>query len=164
MTRTPRDTPDDHDDLGWIVEKLGLRMRKRRVHLGLKLSDVSQKSGLSLSYVSNLERGRGSNPTVAALLALSQALQMSLSELLASGDSECCGRVDYPTSLVAFSRTWRFRVAAERYSKAHHVQPEEMRDVLLRGLAAAPRRGIGNPNKRDWQRLLDAFCLILGGY
>jgi DNA-binding XRE family transcriptional regulator len=47
-------------------ETIGHRLRARRVELGRTLAEVAEQSGLSLPYVSNLERGRG-NPTLDAL-------------------------------------------------------------------------------------------------
>ena len=41
---------------------LGARLRARRLALGMTLAEVAERAGLSLPYVSNLERGRG-NPT-----------------------------------------------------------------------------------------------------
>ena len=41
------------------------------------MSEVAEQSGLSLPYVSNLERGRG-NPTLDALRALAKALDVPL--------------------------------------------------------------------------------------
>ena len=49
--------------------QLGKRMRARRAELGLTLAQVADRSGISLPYISNLERGRG-NPTLEALTKL----------------------------------------------------------------------------------------------
>lgn len=38
-------------------EKTGLLVRKKRRQLGLTLTEVSTRSGLSVSYLSGLERG-----------------------------------------------------------------------------------------------------------
>jgi transcriptional regulator with XRE-family HTH domain len=48
----------------------------------MTLAAVAESAGLSLPYVSNLERGRG-NPTLEALQAIARALDMPLSELVA---------------------------------------------------------------------------------
>ena len=53
---------------------MGARLRARRIALGMTLAEVAEVSGLSLPYVSNLERGHG-NPTLDALLSLAQALK-----------------------------------------------------------------------------------------
>ena len=60
---------------------LGKRLRSRRVALGLTLADASARAGLSLPYVSNLERGRG-NPTIDALRSLADALDLEVGELV----------------------------------------------------------------------------------
>ncbi len=51
------------------------RLRERRVALDLTLSQVAERSGLSIPYVSNLELARG-NPTIKSLVAICQALEI----------------------------------------------------------------------------------------
>ncbi|AWN23196.1 hypothetical protein DKM44_08125 [Deinococcus irradiatisoli] len=58
--------------------QLGERIRARRRQLGLTLKAVSEASGLSIAYLSQVERQRA-NPTVAALSSIAQALGVKLS-------------------------------------------------------------------------------------
>lgn len=142
---------------------LGDRIRARRVGLGLTLAVVSERSGLSLQYVSNLERGRG-NPTLDALTALANALDLTLGDLVAEGDqsdNEDLVLAQAPPSLVQFARSSRFRSAVERLATEHSSTEDEMRRRLLVGMASAPRRSTGEPAEDDWRRLLDVYSLIL---
>lgn len=135
--------------------------------LGLTLAQVAEESGLSLPYVSNLERGHG-NPTLDALRAISGALQQSLSDIL--GDEDAEGSFDpaelvlaeAPSSLQAFARTDRFLEVVNRLAESQSVPADEMRTRLMVGMASAPRRSTGDPTEEDWRRLLDAYSLILG--
>lgn len=68
------------------ILSMGASVRARRADLGLTLAQVAEASGLSVAYVSNIERGRG-NPTVSALEALAGALKLPLATLFAAEDS-----------------------------------------------------------------------------
>lgn len=142
---------------------LGDRIRARRVGLGLTLASVAERAGLSLPYVSNLERGRG-NPTLESLTALAKALEVTLGELVTE-DEQATGEdlvlAQAPSSLVQFARTARFRSALERLAGEHGATEDEMRRRLLVGMASAPRRSTGEPTEDDWRRLLDVYSLIL---
>ncbi|WP_419849980.1 helix-turn-helix domain-containing protein [Candidatus Poriferisocius sp.] len=149
------------------IKSLGARLRARRMALGLTLAQVAEDSGLSLPYVSNLERGHG-NPTLDALRAISGALQQSLSDILGdeipegSFDPAELVLADAPSSLQAFTRTDRFLEVVDRLAESQGVSADEMRTRLMVGMASAPRRSTGDPAEEDWRRLLDAYSLILG--
>ncbi|UAX98391.1 XRE family transcriptional regulator (plasmid) [Ensifer adhaerens] len=56
-------------------------MRQRRKELKLTLKDVAEKSGLSFSFISQIERGQ-TTPSLTSLLALSRALGSSINHFL----------------------------------------------------------------------------------
>ena len=72
------------------------------------MSEVAEQSGLSLPYISNLERGR-CNPTLDALRALAKALDVPLSSLVGDGVVAEVGLdvvlASAPPSLLQFSRS-----------------------------------------------------------
>lgn len=145
------------------MEPLGDRIRARRVGLGMTLATVAERAGLSLPYVSNLERGRG-NPTLDALRALSTALDLPLSALVTNGeetDSSDITLAHAPASLLQFARTPRFQSTVARLAEEHECPPAEMRQRLLIGMISAPRRSTGDPTDEDWRRLLDVYSVIL---
>lgn len=145
---------------------LGKRLRSRRVALGLTLADASARAGLSLPYVSNLERGRG-NPTIDALRSLADALDLELGELVGgdgSGealDTSSLVLADAPPSLGEFTRSGRFEAVARRLADYQGLSLDEMRTKLMVGMASAPRRSQGEPTPEDWRRLLDVYSVIL---
>lgn len=142
---------------------LGQRLRARRRELDLTLAQVAQRAGLSLPYISNLERGQG-NPTYDALQAVAQALETTMAELVgdaAAGSPPVDVLADAPASLMRFSRTKPFHDAVERLAAEQSVAPVEMRHRLLVAMTQAPRRSAGEPTEYDWRRLLDVYRLIL---
>ena len=154
-------------DTGPTIGKgLGVRLRAHRTARGLTLAQVAEQAGLSLPYVSNLERGRG-NPTLDALRALAAALKLPVTELLGEEESgEDFDPVELalaeaPASLRAFVRSDRFGSVVERLAAEQSVTTEEMAKRLMVGMASAPRRSTGEPTAEDWRRLLDAYSLIL---
>ena len=147
-------------------EELGTRIRTRRLALGLTLAQVAEESGLSLPYVSNLERGRG-NPTIDVLRSIAGALEQPVSALLGGQPDkgfDIVGLVlaEAPKSLGAFTRTARFKNAVKRLAPEQGISAAEMGRRLVIGMASAPRRSEGDPTDEDWRRLLDAYSLILG--
>lgn len=60
--------------------KISERLKQLRTLHGLKLREVSQKSGLSLSYLSDLERGR-QNPSLETCQKLATVYKITLSEM-----------------------------------------------------------------------------------
>jgi transcriptional regulator with XRE-family HTH domain len=61
---------------------LGEWVRKARLSQGLSQRALADQSGLSRSYVCDIERGRGAEPSLATLDKLSVALGASRSELM----------------------------------------------------------------------------------
>lgn len=64
-----------------IAKKFGFALKKRRVSLGMTQSELSQKSGINRSYISEVERGKESISLDRADI-LSRCVQSTLSELL----------------------------------------------------------------------------------
>jgi transcriptional regulator with XRE-family HTH domain len=145
-------------------DTIGQRLRARRVALGRTLAEVAEQSGLSLPYVSNLERGRG-NPTLDALRALALALDVPLSSLVGDGDVAHAGLdvvlASAPPSLLQFSRSPDFQETVDDLAKRQGESVDTMRERLLVGMASSPQRSSGEPTEEDWRRILDAYSLIL---
>ena len=58
----------------------GARLKAARNAEGLTLREVSERSGLSITYLSDLERGELQNPTLKALEAIGRAVATPLNE------------------------------------------------------------------------------------
>ena len=66
---------------------VGTRLQELRRAQNLSLDDLSRRSGVSKSMLSEVERNR-SNPTIAVLWRLASALGISLTDFLAEKDAE----------------------------------------------------------------------------
>ena len=57
--------------------QLGSKVRARRRHLSLTLKDISERSGLSVPYLSQIERHQA-NPSMTSLASIARALGVTL--------------------------------------------------------------------------------------
>lgn len=64
----------------------GDRMRKRRKELNLTISDLFQRTEITVSYISAIERGRA-NPSLDIMVKIADTLGLSLVDMLRPGDS-----------------------------------------------------------------------------
>lgn len=66
----------------YITAHMGDFIKSRRDSLGLSLDEVAVRAGCTKSHIWELEKGRSKNPTITMALALCEALQCSLNDLL----------------------------------------------------------------------------------
>ena len=145
---------------------LGTRIRARRKTLGLTLTEVAERAGLSNQYVSNLENSHRT-PSLATLRSIATALGQTVTDLLghdtdtAHVDLVATALADSPQTLLTFTRSPHFRNAVGRLADEHGINPEDLHTRLTIGMAIAPRHHHNPPTDHDWRRLLDAYTLIL---
>jgi len=72
-----------------IGHQVGRRIRRLRQSLGLSLSDVAAKAGLSRSLLSKVENARVSSP-IATLVNIAAALDTTVGRLIGADGSERC--------------------------------------------------------------------------
>lgn len=72
---------------GQTVSPLGARLRQRRRQLGLTLKQVANDAGLSVGFISQIERGIAS-PSLSSLVAVSHALEVEVGEFLSQPASD----------------------------------------------------------------------------
>lgn len=70
-----------------LLKTLSKHMRERRRSLGLTQEQLADKSGLSSNYIAKLEMEKRI-PSVSALVSLSRALEVKVSELLSEETGE----------------------------------------------------------------------------
>src|SRR5690625_4293994 len=78
----------NHEDLDAVIDGVGARMKELRTRRGLRLADVSESTGVSISILSRLE-SRLRNPSLDVLLKIARVFHVPLDELVgapASGD------------------------------------------------------------------------------
>ena len=61
---------------------LGRNCRERRANLKMSQAELSKRTGVAASHLSNIENGRG-NPTLEVLETIADALHCSVVDLLA---------------------------------------------------------------------------------
>ena len=149
-------------DIVELSDCLAVGLRNRRAELGLTLREVAFEAGMSLPYVANLEKGRG-NPTLDVVDSLAGALDVTVAELLSAdaGTRARQTREALPSAVVRYARSQSFRSVTERLARQQRVPVDETRRQVLDAIGAAPRAR-GRPlTRRDCQRLVDVFTLIV---
>lgn len=98
-----KDRGRDVDAGAQIVSgQLGKTIQRLRKAYNLSLSELAEQSGVAKSIISQIERNE-TNPTLATIWRLSQALDISIERVLSSGDEEAfiekSSRADTPILL-----------------------------------------------------------------
>lgn len=65
-----------------LAKRIGQAAKAIRQKRGLTLQEVADRGGLAKSYVWELERGEKTNPSIGALVSLTEALGCSLDDLV----------------------------------------------------------------------------------
>lgn len=65
-----------------VLTPIGERIRLLRIERRLSVNEFANKSGVSKSYISNIERGVQKNPSLIIMGKLAKTLEVSLEELL----------------------------------------------------------------------------------
>ena len=127
--------------------KLGekLRMLRRNTN-DLKLTDVAKETGLSVSFLSDLERGR-TQPSIETLKKLSNFYKVSLNELLENIETgeKTTSRNLLPSSL-------------QEFMDEEDIEPD-MLDLML----TIEQRSKNQPaSKDDWKKYYYSLKALLG--
>lgn len=145
MARNP--TPpvlSDHEEaVADLTVRLGERLRARRVALGRTLAELSEATGVSVSHLSTVEKGR-SAPSLPVLARITDGLGISLAEAL--GETR---QARVQLSSLDLDRVHRQRVS----------HPELELDVEAE--VAAPRAGGPPPVPHGEDR--DVFVYVRSG-
>lgn len=64
------------------MTSIGEKIRTLRIGKDLSVNEFAKKSGVSKSYISNIERGVQKNPSLIVMGKLARTLNVSLEELL----------------------------------------------------------------------------------
>ncbi len=67
------------------MSSFGRAVREKRKSLGLTLQNVSERTGLTLQYISDIERGRAVG-TAETIAKICRALGLSMDDIFLSGD------------------------------------------------------------------------------
>lgn len=102
---------------------LGERLAWARNQQGMILQQVSERSGLAIGYISQLEKGAKKNPTISALERLAKALNVSVAFLLGEVQGPPSG-IDESAMLVG-GTAWSIGQRFARYLESLHRTERE---------------------------------------
>src|SRR5688572_23809274 len=126
--------PDTSDE----GKALGLRIRRYRIDKGLNQTELATAAGLSKTYISELESGAGRRPSADVLLRISDALGVTIADLLGRSVRPKASS-DIPSGLAEF---------AER-------EGLNQADVMM--LASIRFRGDAPQTAQRWRLIYDAI-------
>jgi transcriptional regulator with XRE-family HTH domain len=138
---------------------LGSRVRARRQRRGWTLKDLAHHTGLSVPYLSDIERGN-TNPTLETLTTLAAALEATVTDLLGDQPTAAAGP-PLSVSLQRFVRSDDFTRRIERLARVADRPAETVRQEVIDFLATAPKRASGDLTTEDWRRLLTYYASLL---
>lgn len=121
----------------------GERLRHARTSRNMTLRDVAGPAGVSIAYLSDLERGVLENPTLDKLRGIATALGASLNELLGVPERDDHRVSPRPPALRDFASTESFRLATSEQAERLRRDVDALRDewlALLESIEIAARR------------------------
>lgn len=115
-----------------ITELIGRRLRELRAGAGLSLDALAQKSGVSRSNISLIERGQ-SSPTAVVLDKLSSALGVSVASMFEAGPESSPPAAPSPLARVADQPVWSDPASGyvRRNVSPPGVSPLQLVDVVF---------------------------------
>jgi transcriptional regulator with XRE-family HTH domain len=109
------------------------------------------ESGVSIAYISDLERANLKNPSLATLSKIARALDVSVDYLLGDPHHEPRGpAVEMPASLVEFLDGSRFGAAVAEMARTWKLDNAVLTDEWSRILAAIEVAGRQPQTESDW--------------
>ncbi|MGO9582730.1 MAG: helix-turn-helix domain-containing protein [Acidimicrobiales bacterium] len=135
------DTDNESEQASALAMRLGNRLRARRGELALTLAEVADRSGLSISYVSAVEKGVNL-PSLVTLVKFADALDISIPAVLAAEGA-------------SFVRMGRLPRAAGAADLSH---PKLQLKAQARRIAPGSRGSLELPTKDH-----DVFVFVLEG-
>jgi transcriptional regulator with XRE-family HTH domain len=139
----------------------GARLKAARSEQGLTLREVSERSKLSIAYLSDLERGVLQNPTLNALQAIARAVRTPLNDLLGVEDDADEGR-SLSAALSTFASWDAFQEAVKSDAARRRMTPEDVRDMWLTALARIEVDGKRPRQPSDYLLLFEALRRAVG--
>lgn len=113
---------------------LAVRLLLSRRDLRMNQDEVADAAGVSRAYVSDLERGKVSNPTIDVIMALARVLQVQPDYLL--GWSEDALGEDRPASIAEGRLVYQvrgpeeYRLAQQLLDLFNDMPPEDQRVLM----------------------------------
>lgn len=127
--------------------KLGSELRRLRKGRGLTLANVGKKTELSVSFLSDVERGR-TKPSLDTLEKLAACYRVSVNDILRDTELGVSPvKKDYPPGFLEFLQ------------EVGEDMDDEMEDLLLRTEYRSKRSA---QTKEDWLKMYYSLKMLLG--
>ena len=143
--------------------ELGRRVRSARSKIGMTRKQLSAASGASERYLAVIEAGEG-NPSLSIILALAEALRLSVCELLPFSGEESS---EAENSIAAVRRMGpnNFNLLLENFEHTLPAPEAKGRRVVLLGLRGAGKSSLGRElSKRRKLKFYEVSKLIEEAY
>lgn len=128
------------------MSSVGERIKKRRTELGWTQDQLSQKAGISKSFLSDLENSKRS-VSADNLLDIARVLSLSLDYLMKGEETEPkSAEVQIPASLAAFADE-------ERLTFKQTIALLRMREQIVAHRSSTKKEGL---EQMDWQKFYEA--------
>jgi len=124
---------------------LGAKLRALRKRQGRTLADVGSETGLSVSFLSDIERGRA-RPSLDSLEKLASYYQLALNDLLDGMDTD------------TISTDTKYPPGFEEFLNQIEVEPDLV-DLLMKVERRAKQRA---QTKEDWIQYYYSLRSVLG--
>lgn len=129
------------------LRRLGQGIRSLRLGKGWSLSDLTEASGVSKAYISDLENGTAGKPNIQYVYAIAVALDVTLDELLGDAAPKPPRRntkkvADLPQGLLELK------------------EEADLTDEDVQMLAEVNFRGHRPRDKEGWRFLLEALRML----
>lgn len=98
----------------------------------MTLRDVANEAGVSIAYLSDLERAVLANPTLDKLRAIADALRVSIDDLLGGAPDPSTAQARLAAPLQEFTEMEAFRVEVNAEAQRWRRDPEELREEWIR--------------------------------
>jgi len=147
-----------------MTSTLGERIRARRQRRRWTLKELSTHTGLSIPYLSDLERDEDANPTLEKLTAIAGALECEVSDLL-GGQAGTSVEMPLSISLQRFVNSEAFEARLKRLAdRTSRNVDEALRREAIDFLAHAPKRAKGELSSDGWKSLLDFYTGVIADH
>jgi transcriptional regulator with XRE-family HTH domain len=138
----------------------GSRLKGARSSRGLTLRELSESSGLSITYLSDLERGVLQNPTLNALEAIARALKISLNDLLGVDDET--SPAPRTPALDEFASSPMFIESINHEAQRRRQDPTLLREAWLDALQRINIQGMRPKQSSDYFFIFEAIRRAIG--
>ena len=161
MTPSPAKRPPERrqrDDASELAgDRFGDRLRAARRRQDLTLREVSERTGTSITYLSDLERGVLANPTLDKLVLIARGLGVSINELLGEPVPNGENTERTPASLMEFSKMPQFREAVATEAKRWRTSPDALCREWLKTLERVSVDGRRPKEPLDYMFIFEAI-------